>query len=60
MDGNDSLKRVLRRGTTTDGGPGLVVECPDDRIPDTDYYISRMDVDKWAESSTKDRPELKV
>ena len=48
MDGNDSLKRVLRRGDK-----GLDVERPDDRFLDTDYYVTRKDVDRWAECTTK-------
>jgi len=56
MDGNDSLKRILRRGPSgeaTEESTGPVIERPDPRTPKTDYYIPRDIVDKWA----KDVPQ---
>jgi len=50
MDGNDSLKRILRRGSPDEAieEPAVrVIERPDPRILKTDYYIPRDDVDKW-------------
>ncbi|KAJ7190380.1 hypothetical protein GGX14DRAFT_382252 [Mycena pura] len=57
MDGNDSLKRMLRRtkleeweedekGDLHRDGPSK--ERPDDRVPPGDYYLDRADVDKWT------------
>jgi len=54
MDGNDSLKRVIRRGAAAEDKPGSIVETLDHRILETDYYISRRDVDKWAGRTTQD------
>ena len=50
MDGNDSLKRVIRRSKSDDdlGAPGLSCELQDTRIVPGDMYISREDVNKWA------------
>lgn len=51
MDGNDSLKRILRRGSpdeVTEEQIGPVIERYDPRTLKTDYYIPRDDVDKWA------------
>ena len=56
MDGNNSLKRVLRRAAVTDlsedGGdtsaPRPSSERLDDRQPPGDYYLSREAVDKWS------------
>jgi hypothetical protein len=57
MDGNDSLKRVLRRekGTMADaegGEPTLAKssERVDNRDAGDGYYISREKVDRWAKS----------
>ncbi|KAJ7615411.1 hypothetical protein FB45DRAFT_841871 [Roridomyces roridus] len=47
MDGNDSLKRVLRRGPENDG-PGESNERYDDRDASDGYYLSREKVDEWA------------
>ncbi|KAJ7620205.1 hypothetical protein FB45DRAFT_980923 [Roridomyces roridus] len=47
MDGNDSLKRVLRRGPDDDG-PGESNERYDDRDASDGYYLSREEVDAWA------------
>lgn len=53
MDGNDSLKRVIRRGPATEDEngeliPGASKELRDDRDGDGDYYLSREAVDQWA------------
>lgn len=57
MDGNDSLKRILRRekGTMADaegGEPTLARsnERVDNRDAGDGYYISRTKVDKWAKT----------
>ncbi|KAJ7648125.1 hypothetical protein FB45DRAFT_734236 [Roridomyces roridus] len=47
MDGNDSLKRVLRRGPGDDG-PGETNERWDDRDASDGYYLPREQVDEWA------------
>ncbi|KAG6847569.1 hypothetical protein H0H93_007343 [Arthromyces matolae] len=53
MDGNDSLKRILRRkagGVDEDGEEesGASKELRDDRDVRGDYYLSRERVDRWA------------
>ena len=55
MDGNNSLKRVLRREThVAHYGPdgvatvGESIEQEDSRQVGGDYYLSRNQVDKWA------------
>ncbi|KAF8226332.1 hypothetical protein L208DRAFT_1302519, partial [Tricholoma matsutake] len=58
MDGNDSLKRILRRQPLTDPvegepepeGPqvGISKELPDSRKVGGDYLLSREKVDRWA------------
>ncbi|KAF9056704.1 hypothetical protein BJ165DRAFT_1399313, partial [Panaeolus papilionaceus] len=57
MDGNDSLKRVLRRrgrgGETDESGLGLVSEREDGRTPGGDYYLPREQVDLWAKDTIK-------
>lgn len=62
MDGNDSLKRVLRRSKTTmeqdeTGEPTLAKssERVDSRDAGDGYYISRERVDKWAKARVTDR-----
>ena len=57
MDGNDSLKRVLRRDPTPniedDGDTPLAknsIEQLDERDAGSDYYISRAQVDRWAKA----------
>ena len=53
MDGNDSLKRILRRGCADESVEeqvGPVIERYDPRTLKTDYYISRDAVDKWAQN----------
>ncbi|KAJ6600993.1 hypothetical protein DFH09DRAFT_1243004 [Mycena vulgaris] len=61
MDGNDSLKRVLRRTKTTmvedkTGEPvlGKSSERVDNRNAGDSYYISREKVDKWAKTHLAD------
>lgn len=56
FDGNDSLKRVLRREKTEDGTVpergdidlGASSEREDSRKLRGDYYIAREKVDEWA------------
>jgi hypothetical protein len=55
MDGNDSLKRILRRGAAPVNGEdgdepmvGKSNERMDGRVVDNDYYIPREKVDLWA------------
>jgi hypothetical protein len=50
MDGNDSLKRILRRGlppAENIEATGPSIELKDTRIYPTDYFLSRTYVDKW-------------
>ncbi|KAJ7232602.1 hypothetical protein B0H12DRAFT_1028948, partial [Mycena haematopus] len=61
MDGNDSLKRVLRRNKTTMaedemGEPTLAKssERVDNRDAGDGYYISRERVDRWAKTRVAD------
>lgn len=61
MDGNDSLKRVLRHEKTSmaqdeTGEPTLAKssERVDNRDAGDGYYISRERVDKWAKSRLGD------
>ncbi|KAJ7609854.1 hypothetical protein FB45DRAFT_761689 [Roridomyces roridus] len=53
MDGNDSLKRVLRRGPDPDG-PGDSNERYDDRDAGDGYYLPREKVDEWARKRLAD------
>ena len=56
MDGNDSLKRILRRESVEtpmdeEAGPpkvGLSTERPDSRKVGGSYYLTREVVDRWA------------
>ena len=50
MDGNDSLKRILRRMVNPDTGErdGPSRERTDSRKVPGNMYISREEVDKWA------------
>lgn len=51
MDGNDSLKRIIRRSPTVDGDPsipGPSCEQTDTWNISEDMYIPREDVNKWA------------
>jgi hypothetical protein len=54
MDGNDSLKQVIRRSPAVDGdpNPGPSREQTDTRHMSGDMYISQEDVDKWAQEVT--------
>ena len=55
MDGNDSLKRVLRRKVgTSDGTPGPPSERLDDRSGRADYFLSREEVDRWSKDALED------
>jgi hypothetical protein len=69
MDGNDSLKCILRRAPVDDpaeggaepDGPqvGESRELPDSRKVGGDYFISREHVDRWAKDVLKEAlPEL--
>ncbi|KAF7374152.1 hypothetical protein MSAN_00296900 [Mycena sanguinolenta] len=58
MDGNDSLKRVLRR-SKTDGSEdeptlGPSIEREDSRDGGDDYFLSREEVDRWAKDRVAD------
>ncbi|PPR06009.1 hypothetical protein CVT24_004721 [Panaeolus cyanescens] len=51
MDGNDSLKRIVRRkddGAGEAGEVGESSERPDAREVQGDYYLTQQEVDKWA------------
>jgi Kyakuja-Dileera-Zisupton transposase len=49
MDGNNSLKRVLRRGPAADEAEvGPTNERPTGKVLQNDYYLSREQVDKYA------------
>jgi hypothetical protein len=55
MDGNDSLKRVLRRKPTPidpgDGNApvvGVPNELKDERTVGAGYYLTREQVDRWS------------
>lgn len=49
MDGNNSLKRIIRRGPLGDGTEelGPAIDHLDPRLVTSDYYIPKEDVDKW-------------
>jgi hypothetical protein len=51
MDGNDSLKRVLRRVLGEDNIPGPSSEHIDSRTIDNDFYLTREYVDQWANNA---------
>ena len=57
MDGNDSLKRIIRRepAPLTDGDEapqvGASRESPDSREVGGDYYLTREKVDRWAKAA---------
>lgn len=57
MDGNDSLKRILRREPAPlpdgDEAPqvGASRESPDSRQVGGDYYLTREKVDRWAKAA---------
>lgn len=50
IDGNDSLRRVLRREASQDDGEtlGASSELPSTLKTDGDRYLSRGYVDEWA------------
>lgn len=50
VDGNDSLRRVLRRSTSEDdeGHSGPTSELPSSLKVDGDRYLTRDYVDQWA------------
>ncbi|KAG2124204.1 hypothetical protein DEU56DRAFT_923609 [Suillus clintonianus] len=52
MDGNDSLKRVLRRSLDTDESLGTSSELPTGQQLASDRYLSRTFVDQFARDST--------
>lgn len=61
MDGNDSLKRVLRRDlhfayVETESGDvqetRVSNELPDQRQITDDYYVSREEVSRWTGATT--------
>ncbi|KAG2342409.1 hypothetical protein BDR05DRAFT_976534 [Suillus weaverae] len=52
MDGNDSLKRVLRRSLDTDDSLGTSSELPTGQQLASDRYLSRTFVDQFARDST--------
>jgi hypothetical protein len=55
MDGNDSLKRVLRRGRADgDDEVGRPVEREDNRDAGDGYFLSREKVDEWAKKRLAD------
>lgn len=61
MDGNESLRRVLRREVTEefddetgDQLPGKSKERMDSRDAGQGYFLSREDVDEWAKSRLAD------
>jgi hypothetical protein len=71
MDGNDSLKRILRRdpppapaeGEPEPEGPqvGESREHPDSRKVGGDYLLMRENVDRWAKAILQELlPELEV
>jgi hypothetical protein len=60
MDGNDSLKRILRRMLNPDSGErdGPSREQADSRTVPGDMYISREEVDKWAKEWVEEVKKL--
>ncbi|KAG2137761.1 hypothetical protein BD769DRAFT_1626713 [Suillus cothurnatus] len=52
MDGNDSLKRVLRRSLDTDDCLGTSSELPTGQQLESDHYLSRTFVDQFTRDST--------
>jgi hypothetical protein len=54
MDGNDSLKRILRRVLGEDDVPGPSSERTDSRTVDDDFYLTREYVDQWANEAFED------
>jgi hypothetical protein len=54
MDGNDSLKRILRRVLGEDDVPGPSSERTDSRTINDDFYLTREYVDQWANEAFED------
>lgn len=56
MDGNDSLKRVLKRSATNGDSEALgpSSELPNTRKVTGDRYMTREDVDRWANGVVQD------
>jgi hypothetical protein len=56
MDGNDSLRRILRRSGSQDddGALGPSSELPSSCSVPGDRYLSREDVDRWANGVLQD------
>jgi len=55
MDGNDSLKRILRRILGEDDEvPGHSSERVDSRTVNDDFYLTREYVDQWADEAFED------
>ena len=54
MDGNDSLKRILRRILGEDDTPRLSSEYIDSRIIDDGFYLTREYVNEWANEAFED------
>jgi len=54
MDGNDSLKRTLRRILGEDDMPGPSSEYIDSRTIDDDFYLTREYVNEWADEAFED------
>jgi hypothetical protein len=55
QDGNDSLKRIMRRSPAADEDPSIPrpsCERTDTRKVLDDMYISREEVNKWAQEVT--------
>lgn len=61
MDGNDSLKRLLRRTPSDDPNiTGPSNEHKDTRSVPGDYYISREDVNVYARELVEEATKLEV
>jgi hypothetical protein len=54
MDGNDSLKRILRRLLGEDDMPGPSSEYIDSRTVNDDFYLTCEYVNEWANEAFKD------
>jgi len=57
MDGNDSQKWILRRSLPEEDGsgtPGPSSEHSDHRKVPGDYYLTREEVNKWAEDALEE------
>ena len=60
MDGNDSLKRILRRMVNPETGErdGPSRESTDSRAVPGDIYISREAVNRWAKEITDEAKKM--